>query len=78
MTNTQALIIGAAILVGSVLFASLRNPAEAEQHGGPYQLMQHSNPLANAGVFRLDTTSGGVSYCYISANQSLTCSGEVK
>jgi hypothetical protein len=41
-------------------------------------LMHHSNTVANAGVFRLDTSSGEVSYCYITADQALTCSKAVK
>ncbi|MGE0108343.1 MAG: hypothetical protein AB7S81_01060 [Bdellovibrionales bacterium] len=43
---------------------------------GPYALMQHSNVTANAGVFRLDTRSGGVSYCYVTPNIQITCTQE--
>jgi hypothetical protein len=78
MTNTQAILIGASLIAASIVFTTGIHPAEAQQHGGPYQLMHHSNTLANAGVFRLDTASGEVSYCYITADQSLTCSKEVK
>ena len=78
MTNTQAILIGACIIGASILFGTFIQPAEAQRYGGPYQLMHHSNTLANAGVFRLDTASGEVSYCYIGTDQSLSCSGSVK
>lgn len=77
MTNTQAILIGAALVAASVFATSGINPARAD-HGGPYLLMHHSNTQANAGVFRLDTTSGGVSYCYIGGDQSLACTKEIK
>ena len=77
MTNTQAILIGACIIAASILFHDGIRSAQA-QGGGPYQLMHHSNTLANAGVFRLDTASGEVSYCFISAENSLTCSQSVK
>ncbi len=78
MTNTQAILIGASLIAASVLFGNGMRPAEAQRYGGPFQLMHHSNTVANAGVFRLDTGTGEVSYCYITADQSLTCSKEVK
>jgi len=78
MTNTQAILIGAALIASSVLLANGIHPAEAQQRGGPYQLMHHSNALANAGVFRLDTSSGEVSYCFITSDQSLTCTAAIK
>jgi hypothetical protein len=77
MTNTQAILIGAALIASSVIATCGVHTAQA-YGGGPYQLMHHSNSLANAGVFRLDTSSGGVSYCYISGEQALTCTPEIK
>jgi uncharacterized protein YbcV (DUF1398 family) len=77
MKTPQAILIGAALIAASVLFVNSIRPAEA-QRGGPYQIMHHSNTLANAGVFRLDTASGEVSYCYITADNSLTCSKAVQ
>jgi hypothetical protein len=77
MTNTQAILIGTSLIVASVVFSNGIHSAAAQQ-GGPYQLMHHSNTVANAGVFRLDTSSGGVSYCFISSDQSLVCSKEVR
>ena len=78
MTNSQAILIGASIIAASIFIADGIRPAEAQHFGGPYQLMHHSNTLANAGVFRLDTASGNVSYCFIGSDQSLVCSKEVK
>ena len=78
MTNTQAILIGASLIAASVLFGNGMRSAEAQRYGGPFQLMHHSNTVANAGVFRLDTGTGEVSYCYITADQALTCSKEVK
>ena len=77
MTNTQAILIGACVIAASILFNNGIRSAQA-QVGGPYQLMHHSNTLANAGVFRLDTSSGEVSYCFISAENNLACSQPVK
>lgn len=78
MTNTQAILIGASIIAASILVSNGIRPAEAQHYGGQYELMHHSNTSANAGVFRLDTSSGEVSYCYINGDQSLTCSRTVK
>jgi len=73
MTNTQAILLGAALIAGSIIATSGIHSAAAQRYGGPYQLMHHSNSTANAGVFRLDTTSGEVTICYISGGQILTC-----
>ena len=79
MTNTQAILIGAALIAGSILATNgIRTAQAAYGSGGPYQLMHHSNTVANAGVFRVDTSTGGVSYCYINGSQALTCTGEMK
>jgi hypothetical protein len=78
MTNTQSILVGAALIAGSILAIGGVRPATAAYNGGAFQLMHHSNTVANAGVFRLDTSTGGVSYCYISGSQSLTCTAEIK
>lgn len=75
MTNTRSILIGACIIAASVMVSNAIKPASAEMNG-PFQLMHHSNTSANAGVFRIDTMSGNVSYCYIGANQALTCTRE--
>jgi hypothetical protein len=77
MTSAQAILTGAALIAASILIVSSIRPAEA-QHVGPFELMHHSNTVANAGVFRLDTTTGEVTYCYITADSSLICTKSVK
>lgn len=77
MNSPQAILAGAALIAASIFLVSTIHPADA-QRTGPFELMHHSNPLANAGVFRLDTTSGEVSYCYITGDSSLTCSKPIR
>ncbi len=79
MTSAQAIIGGAFLIATSIVFAISIRPAEAQRLvTGPFQLMHHSNPLANAGVFRLDTSSGEVTYCYVTATSELSCTRAVK
>jgi len=75
MTSPQAILAGAALIAASIFFVNSIRPAEA-QRVGPFQLMHHSNIQANAGVFRLDTATGDVSYCYITAENTLACTKE--
>ncbi|MBI1274083.1 MAG: hypothetical protein GC131_08390 [Alphaproteobacteria bacterium] len=80
ITMPKAALFGAvaAALAAFAFIATLgAAPAEA-QRTGPYQIMHHSNTTANAGVFRLDTVSGEVSYCYVTgealnAQSKLVC-----
>ena len=78
MTNAQAILAGAALIAGAILLVETISPAAAQRFGGPYQLMHHSNPSANAGVFRIDQSSGEVSYCYVTGNSELICSRPVR
>ena len=77
MSSAQAILAGAAIIAVSILFVNTIQPARA-QMGGPYQLMHHANPNANAGVFRIDTATGEVSYCFVTGEAQLVCSAAVK
>lgn len=79
MSQIKAIVAGAAIIAASILFVGDRHSATASV-GGPYQLMQHSNNTANAGVFRLDTSSGDVSYCYVlsSGQADVVCTKSVR
>jgi len=77
MSTPQAIFAGAALIALSIVFVNTIRPAQAGV-GGPYQLMHHSNTAANAGVFRLDTSSGEVSYCFVTGEGSLACSAGVK
>lgn len=66
-------------LLATLLFATgliFLGTAQAQAGGrvGPFQLMHHANPTANPGVFRLDTTTGEVSYCYVSGSSTETAS----
>jgi len=80
MTTPQAIFAGAVLIAASILFVNSVRPAQAALGGGggPYQLMHHSNTAANAGVFRLDESSGEVSYCFVTGDANLVCSGAVK
>jgi hypothetical protein len=79
MTPAHAIIIGSALIGACVLFVNGPQSAVA-MNGGPFQIMHHSNTAANAGVFRLDTGTGEVSYCYLSGTSGadLVCSRAVK
>ena len=50
-----------AVLLGTQLVS---RPAEA-QRAGPFMLVAHSNVSANVGVFRIDQSSGQVSFCTV-------------
>jgi len=77
MPKIQAMLFGALLTVAGAGLLHLVQPAAA-MGNGPYQLMHHSNTSANAGVFRMDTSTGAVSYCYMSDNNALNCTGEVR
>jgi hypothetical protein len=70
MTQAQAILGGAIFFVAAIFAINIVRPASAT-NGGPYQLMHHSNTGANAGVFRIDTTTGEVSYCFVAGNSGL-------
>ncbi len=78
MTSPQAILAGAALIAATILFVDTIRPAHAQMGGGPFQLMHHSNTAANAGVFRIDTSTGDVSYCFVSGNANLVCSRAVR
>jgi hypothetical protein len=77
MSSPKAILLGSILIAASIMVVNTIHPARAAM-GGPYQLMHHTNPNANAGVFRLDTSSGSVSYCFVSGEAQLVCSAEVK
>ena len=79
MTSAEAILTGAILIAASIIFVDTVHPAAAQKMSeGPFQLMHHSNTVANAGVFRLDTSSGEITYCYITGNSDLTCTRPVK
>ncbi len=75
-------IFGLCAVVIAVLGVFLYGEARAAQTGrttpGPYMLMQHSNPTAAAGVFRVNVNTGYVSYCYIDQGNkpNVACTAE--
>lgn len=77
MTMPQALIASAIVVSVALLLVAFMRPAEA-QRTGPFVLEHHSNTSALAGVFRLDTSTGDVSYCYLTPNNDLVCSRSVR
>jgi hypothetical protein len=77
MSSASAILAGAALIAASVIFATGTHTASA-MGNGPYQLMHHSNTNANAGVFRLDTATGEVSYCFLTESAEVICSHAAK
>ncbi len=77
MTAAKAILIGAMLIAASVLIVGTIHPANAGGRVGPFVLEHHANPTANPGVFRLDTATGEVSYCYVAGasgdNASVHC-----
>ncbi len=75
MSSAQAILVGAILIAASILFVNTIRPAEA-QHEGPYLLAQNGNTAANSSVFRIDSSSGDVSFCFVDRGQ-LSCTGYV-
>jgi hypothetical protein len=80
MPQAQAILTGALLIAVGLYIANAIQPAAAYGGGGPFQLMHHSNTAANAGVFRIDTTTGEVSYCYVTGSSGIDimCSRPVR
>jgi len=55
-------VLGAATLLLAAAMWLYAPRAEA-QRVGPFMLVAHSNQTANVGIFRIDTSNGGVSFC---------------
>lgn len=79
MTQAQATLIGALLIVLTIFFCNGISPAKALGEG-PFQLMHHSNTAANAGVFRLDVSTGEVTYCFVTGanGTDLVCTRAVR
>jgi hypothetical protein len=79
MSPAQAILAGAVLIAASILFVDTIHIASAQERSvGPFQLMHHSNTVANAGVFKLDISTGDVSYCFVSGTNELVCSRPVR
>lgn len=73
MLTAKSTLSAALILIGSLIFFSVAQ-AQAGGRVGPFLLMHHANPTANPGVFRVDTTTGEVSYCYVAGSSTESAS----
>ncbi|MGE4351211.1 MAG: hypothetical protein AB7E52_03380 [Bdellovibrionales bacterium] len=77
MTTNQTILLGALLICASLFALNGVRSAHADITG-PYQLVRHSNPNTNVGVFRIDTSTGEVSYCYLTHSDELVCSKSVR
>jgi hypothetical protein len=78
-SSSQLFLVLSGIALGiAVTVALYAGHAEAQRAAGPYFISQHSNPNALAGVFRVNQSTGYVSYCYIDAGgrPQVTCTPE--
>lgn len=69
---------GGLLVAAAALLMLSGQPAEA-QRNGPYSLVAHSNETADVGIFRINNSSGAVSFCYVrGATPTLACTAEVQ
>jgi len=79
MTPSQAILAGAVLIAGSILFVKTIPSASAQfAQTGPFTVMHHSNPAANSSVFRMNNATGEISYCYVTPNTDLVCTRYAK
>jgi hypothetical protein len=81
MSPAKSILIGATLIAASILFVNSIHPAEAQYAAGPYQMVHHSNALANSSVFRMNTATGEISYCYVPGgvtSTDVTCTKPVR
>ena len=79
LNNSAAYLFAFAVLVlaGVLLWGQ---PAEA-QRSGIYHLVAHSNQTSNVGIFRVNESTGQVSFCFVEGTTSATtvrCTPEVQ
>ena len=77
----STIIISAVIVVATMVVGDAQANTTSSGSGrviGAYLLMQHANPTATPGVFRVNVNTGYVSYCYIdtSSKPGVTCTAE--
>lgn len=65
MNAAKAILMGSGLIAASIVGVALMPSAQAAGRVGPFALESHSNPTASPGVFRVDATTGEVSYCYV-------------
>lgn len=67
-------VLGCGVIAAAIFFVG---SAEAQKMLGPYMLMHHGNATAAPGVFRLNQSTGYISYCYIDAGgKAVICTAE--
>ena len=62
--NRYGIVIVAAF-IGAALCLYLAPQAANAQRLGPFTLVAHANNTANVGIFRVDQSSGAVSFCTV-------------
>lgn len=77
MSSAKAILAGAILIACSILLSN-GMPRAVASGMGPYVMMHHSNTTANVGVFRMDATTGEISYCYLGGAGSLNCTNSVR
>jgi len=77
MSTAKAILFGVLLMACAFMLAQGLPVAQAFT-GGPYQLTPHSNTTANVGVFRINTTTGEVSYCFLDLSSNLVCTRAVR
>jgi len=82
MTSVQAILTGAALVAVTIFAIATMRPAMAQHmSGGPFMIVHNGNPNANSSIFRLDQSTGEVTYCFVnqsSSSTSLVCTPPVK
>jgi hypothetical protein len=81
MSSAKAILLGAILIAASILFVNTVNPAAAQYvPGAQYQLMHHSNTVANSSVFRMNVNTGELSYCYVpgAGDAQVVCTKPIK
>lgn len=76
-----SIVVCAVIAVATIVVSDAQANTTSTGSGrviGAYLLMQHANPTATPGVFRVNVNTGYVSYCYIDASSkpAVTCTAE--
>ena len=58
-------IVFAGVLMAAALYFGLGHAPAYADRGGPYYMVAHQNNTINPGIFRIDSASGSISYCFV-------------
>lgn len=61
----QVLLLLAAACLGAMACLYLAPGVANAQRAGPFTLVAHNNNTANVGIFRIDQSSGAVTFCIV-------------